>query len=126
VQGRDEAPELCPHAHRVVHGRARAACADRKALRQPGSHVGRSHREHLLLRPHVLAMLAGERARSEDLVGEADEEDSERRRQEQQCVTATWNRYVQVRDAARDAPGHRDAPLLEVEPPGSPDRADDD
>jgi hypothetical protein len=59
--------------------------------------------------------------RSEDLVGEADEEDSERCRHERQGVTATWDRYVEVRDAARDLPvtatprssrsSHQEAPI---------------
>jgi hypothetical protein len=58
--------------------------------------------------------------------GEADEEDSDGSRQEQKDLTAAWDRDVEVRDAARDAPGHRDAPLFEIEPPGDPDRTDDE
>jgi hypothetical protein len=96
-----------------------------KALGHPRSHVGHSHREHLLLRPHVLAVLACERARGEDLVGKADQEDSDRRIEQQQRVPAARNRYAQLGEAARNAPDHCNAPLLEVEPPGKPDRDDD-
>ena len=70
--------------------------------------------------------LPGERPRGEDLVGEADEEDPDRRRQEQQGVTAARDREVEGREPAWDTPDHRDAALLEVEPPGDPDRGDDD
>ena len=63
--------DLAARAHRVVDRGARAARADREALREPGRGVRGAHREQLLRAADVLVVLPGERARGEDLVGEA-------------------------------------------------------
>ena len=82
VAAGDEAGDLAARAHAVVDRRARAARADREALGDAGRGVRGAHREQLLGGAHVLVVLAGERACGQDLVGERDEEDAERRGQE--------------------------------------------
>ena len=49
----EEAGDLRARAHRVVHRGARAARADREALREAGRGVRRAHRQQLLRRAHV-------------------------------------------------------------------------
>jgi hypothetical protein len=47
-RGRDKAGDLAAGAHVVVHGGARAAGADREALREAGRGVRGPHRQQLL------------------------------------------------------------------------------
>ena len=114
-------PASCVRTPSESFTAARGACADGKAL-AAGRGVGRSHREHLLFHPHVLAMLAGERPRGEDLVGETDEEDSDRRRQEQE-----HNRESEVEVGMPLGTLSATAtPRSSRSSTRSPDRADDD
>ena len=125
-RGGDEARDLAARAHVVVDGRARAAGADREALGETGRGVGGAHGQQLLGRAHGLVVLAGERARGEDLVGERDEEDAERRRHELHDVAERRARDSKLGSPAGIGADDRDAVRLEVERPRDPDRADHD
>ena len=101
--GGDQPGDLAARAHRVVDRGARAAGADREALREAGRRVGGAHRQQLLRGAHLLVVLPGERARGEDLVGERDEEDAERGRHEaRRRPPSAGRRQVDARQARRD------------------------
>ena len=60
-------PATWLRADAVVHGRARAARANREALCEAGRGVCGTHREQLLRGTHVLVVLAGEGTGGQDL-----------------------------------------------------------
>ena len=122
----EEAGDLRPRAHRVVHRGACTARTHGERLREAGGGVRRTHRQELLGRTHGLATLPGERARRQDLVGERDEEQPERRRHELDDVAERRCRHPRSRQPARDRADRRDAVGCEVEGPRDPDRPDDD
>ena len=113
-------------AHRLVHRGAGAAGADRERLRETSGGVCRSHHEQLLRGAHVLAAPAGERPRGQDLVGERDEEDGERRRHELEHVGERRRGQARAGQARRERADRRDPVAGEVECPRGGDRADDD
>ena len=127
VGGGDQARDLAARAHAVVDRRARAARADREALGEAGRGVRGAHRQQFLGRAHVLVVLAGERARGQDLVRERDEEDAERRRHERERRPAKRGSAAsKLGSPAGICADHGDPVRLQVERPREPDRDDDD
>jgi hypothetical protein len=74
----------------------------------------------------VLVALSGEGARGQDLVGERDEEDAGRRRNERDDVLQRRGWNVDARQPCRNRADDRHAVRLQIERPREPDRGDDD
>ena len=114
---REQPGHLAAGAHRVVDRRARPARAHRQALRERGRGVRGAHGDELLPDADVLVAAARERARGEDLVGEAHEEQADRAGGDGGEVLQ--RREARCGQARRDLADRRD---VEVEPGGGDDR----
>ena len=79
---------------------------DREPLGDPGGQAGRAHGAQLGVGDDVLAAAAGEGAGDQDLVGVADEEDAEGRRQQRQGVARVEARALDAGQARGDLADH--------------------
>ena len=124
--GCHEPRDLRSRAHLIVHGRARAARAQGEALRDARRRAHPREREELLVRTHLLVVLPGEGPGGEDPVGEADEEDPDRRRHEVGDVAQGRRGDRDAREARGDRADDGDTVAREVDGPRHADRDDDD
>ena len=102
-------PEICVRAPIESFTAVRAPLAPtEKPCVKPAARFATPIDSELLRRAYGLAALPGERARGQDLVGERDEEQAERRRRERYDIADPGRRQRRPRQAARDRADDRD------------------
>ena len=84
---------------------------------KPAAMLGRAERQHLLIRVHGFAMFRGEGACSEDCVGEADQEDGARRKDERGQGRRVHFRSTELGEPGGDWTGQVDSVRGQVKCP---------
>ena len=102
----DEAGDLRPGAGRLRDRGARRAPAGREPTEQAGRHVHDAEGPQLVVGVHALAAAGGERVRDDARVGERDQGDPERRREEGHQVGPRDGREADGRQPARYLADH--------------------